>query len=66
MVTVPVLLLLLVIAAICIKTNAADTPSLAYGAAIGLVLASTAIGPPLLDAITTVCAATLHALGGVA
>lgn len=66
MVTVPALLLLLLVAAICIKTSATHTGSLAFGGVIGLVLASTAIGPPLLDAITATCAATLHALGGLA
>lgn len=66
MVNVPALVLLLVIVVICLKAGAAHRGSILLGAALGVVAASTVIGPPVIEAITAVSTATLHAVAGLA
>lgn len=66
MVNVPALLLLLLIVAICLKTHVVHRGSVLLGTAVGVVLASTTIGPALIQAVTAVSTATLGALAGLA
>ena len=62
MVTFPLFLLLAAVAALLLKTKAIKGGALVLGLLLGLSLASTTFGPPILNALTQASSALISAL----
>jgi len=62
MVTLPLFLILLLAAYVSVRHGSAGAPAMVLGVLLGLSLASTAIGPPLLSGLTTLSTTVIHAI----
>lgn len=65
MITFPLFLLLGFIVVICLKTKSAQLGSVVLGCLFGLSMASTALGPPILTALTNMSTAVVQGLSSV-
>lgn len=65
MITFPLFLLLGFVVVICLKTKSAQIGSVVLGCLFGLSMASTALGPPILAALTSMCAAVVLGLSSI-
>lgn len=65
MITFPLFLLLALLAVILLKTKAVKGGALVLGVLLGLSLASTSFGPPILAALTSMCTAVVQGLSSV-
>jgi hypothetical protein len=66
MVTAPLFAVLLIATAVALKVKAVKFGAVFLGVALGLSLASTTIGGPILDALTSACANAIDMLVSVA
>ena len=62
MLTVPLFLFLAFIAAVLVKTKSIGGGALTLGIALGLTLASTAVGPPVLAAMNSGAASVVQTI----
>lgn len=62
MANVPLFLVILFAVAMCIKGKAASAGSVALGALLGLTLAGTAVGPPILHGMTSAATSLVSGL----
>jgi hypothetical protein len=62
---VPAVLLLGFIVVVCLKTKSAQIGSVVLGVLFGLSLATTALGPPILTALTNMSTAVVQGLSSV-
>ena len=66
MITAPLFIIFLFVALVMIKWGGTHPGVLAFGAVLGLSLASTAIGAPILDGIESGMTAALSAAANIA
>jgi hypothetical protein len=66
MVTLPLFLILLLIAYLSVRHGKAGAPAMVLGVLLGLTMASTAIGPPLLSGLTTLSTTVVHSISAAA
>ncbi|HEY8717738.1 hypothetical protein [Pengzhenrongella sp.] len=62
MVTLPLFLILLVVAYISVRHGKARPGGMVLGVLLGLAMATTAIGPPLLAGLTTLSTTAIQAI----
>ena len=62
MINAPLFLVLVFIIVVCIKGKAASAGSVALGTLLGLTLAGTAVGPPILHGLTSASSALVSGL----
>jgi hypothetical protein len=62
MVTLPLFLVLLIVAYVSVRHGKAGAPAMVLGVLLGLAMASTAIGPPLLSGLTTLSTTVIHSI----
>ena len=65
MITFPLFLLFAFVAAVLVKTGAVKGGAIVLGVLVGLSLASTAVGPPILSAMTSATTTAVHTISGV-
>lgn len=65
MINVPLFALLLITTVICLKTKAAKGGSVALGLLLGLTMASTTLGAPVLEAVTAASSGLIDAIGAI-
>ena len=65
MITFPLFLLFAFVAAVLVKTGAVKGGALVLGVLVGLSLATTSIGPPILSAMTSATTTAVHTISGV-
>ena len=66
MVTLPLFLILLICAYLSVKHGKTSAAGMALGVLLGLSLASTSLGPPLLGALTDLSTSLVSALSSAA
>ena len=66
MVTAPLFLILALFAFVSVRYGKSSPGGMFLGVALGLSLASTALGPPILDGITFVMTSAVDSLSSVA
>ena len=64
MITFPLFLLFAFVAAVLVKTGAVKGGALVLGVLVGLSLATTAVGPPILSAMTSATTTAVHTISG--
>lgn len=64
MLTMPIFLFVLILVGFGIKWKALSWGQTLLGALLGLLMASTAFGPPVVDGITSVTAAAVEGVSG--
>lgn len=62
MITAPLFVVLLLLTGLCIKGKIAQTGSVILGVLLGLTLAATTIGPPILSGLTAASTGLFDAL----
>jgi hypothetical protein len=65
-ITFPLFLLFAFVAIVLVKTGAVKGGALVLGVLVGLSLASTSAGPPILSAMTTATTTVVHTFSGAA
>lgn len=65
MVTAPLFVILLVITLVCLKGKVAKAGSVTLGVLLGLTLASTALGQPVLQALTAASTGLVNSLASL-
>ena len=62
MVTVPLFLILLIVAYVSVRHGKAGAGGMVLGVLLGLAMASTAIGPPLLNGLTSLSTTVIRSI----